>query len=318
MAFEDCFKSGKRILMEGALGERLKREYQLNFDEWVAMAGLVYSLKGREALCQLWTEYMRIAAHYAMPFMATTPTRRANKERVQKSSFDDNIIKDNVDFLKGIRNDYTELEMYIGGLMGCKGDAYKADVVLERKEAEEFHSWQAELFRKAGVDFLYAGIMPALCEALGMADAMAKTGLPYIISFMLRNDGCLIDGTRLSAAIQIIDNSVGRKPLCYMTNCVHPKIIRETLSYGFNQNLHVKERFRGLQANTSAMAPDELDGSDALVEAAPEELAEEVEKLLDVMDITICGGCCGTDSRHIEKMAQKLKENRIWQSWLFK
>lgn len=30
-------------LMEGALGERLKREYHLTFDEHVDMAGLVYS-----------------------------------------------------------------------------------------------------------------------------------------------------------------------------------------------------------------------------------------------------------------------------------
>ena len=36
--------------MEGALGERLKREYHLAFDKNVVMAGLVYSENGRNAL----------------------------------------------------------------------------------------------------------------------------------------------------------------------------------------------------------------------------------------------------------------------------
>lgn len=190
--------------------------------------------------------------------------------------------------------------------MGCKGDAYKADEILERKEAKEFHSWQADLFRDAGIDFLYAGIIPALKEALGMADAMAKTGVPYIIGFMLGNDGCLIDGTRLYDAIQIIDDSTEKKALCFMANCIHPTVVREALSYDFNQSILVKERFRGIQANTSAMKPEVLDGSDALHGTAPKELAAELVKLQSIMNISICGGCCGTDTRHIDEIAKIL------------
>ena len=47
--------------MEGALGERLKREYGLQFDEQVAMAALVRSSDGRRALSALWREYAAIA-----------------------------------------------------------------------------------------------------------------------------------------------------------------------------------------------------------------------------------------------------------------
>jgi S-methylmethionine-dependent homocysteine/selenocysteine methylase len=80
-----------------------------------------------------------------------------------------------------------------------------------------------------------------------MADAMATTGLPYIISFMLRKEGCFIDGTRLNDAIYTIDNNVKRIPLCYMSNCIHPTIIRNVLSFDFNQNESVRERFRGFK-----------------------------------------------------------------------
>ena len=79
-----------------------------------------------------------------------------------------------------------------------------------------------------------------------MADAMAKTGLPYIISFMLHNDGCLIDGSRLCDAIQIIDNSIEKTIMLY--DKLHTSIVvSEALSYDFNQNICVKERFRGIR-----------------------------------------------------------------------
>ena len=38
--FRQCLATHDKIMMEGALGERLKREYQLTFDEHVAMAAL--------------------------------------------------------------------------------------------------------------------------------------------------------------------------------------------------------------------------------------------------------------------------------------
>jgi S-methylmethionine-dependent homocysteine/selenocysteine methylase len=151
--------------------------------------------------------------------------------------------------------------MYIGGLMGCRGDAYKATEFLNPTEAKEFHSWQANLFLQAGVDFLYAGIMPTLPETIGMAMAMEQTELPYIISFMLRDTGRLLDGTTINDAIEKTDSSVKRKPVCYMTNCIHPSVLYKALSWDFNQTTLVKQRFQGIQANTSQLPPEQLDNS---------------------------------------------------------
>ncbi len=104
MSFIDCMKNRNSILMEGALGERLKREYHLVLDEDVTMAGLVYSEKGRRALKELWSEYAKIAEIYHLPFLATTPTRRTNQERVKRSQFDANIIMENVNFCVKCKN----------------------------------------------------------------------------------------------------------------------------------------------------------------------------------------------------------------------
>ena len=49
MDFRQCMAQKDSILMEGALGERLKREYGVAFDEHVAMARLIYDKSRRES-----------------------------------------------------------------------------------------------------------------------------------------------------------------------------------------------------------------------------------------------------------------------------
>ncbi|WP_041702049.1 homocysteine S-methyltransferase family protein [Gottschalkia acidurici] len=306
MNFETCFQISSAILMEGALGERLKREYSVEFDDKVAMAGLVYNTHSREAMESIFKEYVTIAEKYKLPFIATTPTRRANLEHVMQSEFDEKIIEDNVRFLQKIKT-YASTDMFVGGLMGCKGDAYKATEILSIQEAHKLHSWQANLFKNSGVDFLFAGIMPALSEAIGMAKAMENTGLAYIISFMIRNNGRLIDGTTIHDAILSIDNETLRKPICYMANCVHPIVLKKALSCSCNETKLVKERFRGIQANTSQLSPEELDNSDDLKTSDSISLACNMMELNDYLTPKIFGGCCGTDNTHIEEIAKRLK-----------
>jgi len=304
MSFVNCIEQKSNILMEGALGERLKREYKLDFDKDVALAKLIYDSKGAVALNTLWSEYISIARKYDLPFLATTPTRRANRERIEKAGGTSSIIVDNVRFVRNIQQE-SGVEMYVGGLLGCKGDAYTGDSALSKNDAKEFHKWQVDLFCQSGVDFLYAGIMPTLPEATGMAQAIADTGLPYIISFTIKKDGRLIDGTTISDAIKYIDSVIDKKPTCYMTNCVHPNIVYMALSQPFNNNDIVRSRFLGIQANTSPLSYAELDNSLDLKCSEPDIFADDMIRLREISRIKIFGGCCGTDSRHLDQVARR-------------
>ena len=156
--------------------------------------------------------------------------------------------------------------------MGSRGDAYTGAGAPGRDEARDFHAWQAEALHGAGVDFLYAALMPALPESEGMAAAMGSTGLPCLFSFTLRRDGRLPDGTALSDAICRVDEACARAgckaPLCYMTNCVHPRLVREALLRPFNRTDAVQRRFRGIQANASPLDMEVLDGADGTYGAA--------------------------------------------------
>lgn len=305
MEFETCVRCSELILMEGALGQRLKGEFHLAPHEWVALADMIYRPAGRKALEQLWGEYRDIAARYELPLLVTTPTRRADQARVQRSGYPDTIVRDNAAFLCRLREQWSG-PVYVGGLMGCRGDAYTGMGALSESEALAFHRWQAEQFRQTEVDFLMAGIMPTVPEAAGMARAMAETGLPYLISFTIQEDGRLIDGAAISDAIEHIDGVAGTPPLGYMTNCVHPSILRRALAQPCNQTEQVRRRFLGVQANAAANTYVELERGVGLRPSKPKALAAEMAALREKYGLKLFGGCCGTDGTYLEAIARRL------------
>ena len=305
MDFRKLIKEHPTILMEGALSQRLQREYGICLDEQIDLAGLVYDPQARKALKTLWEQYRTIAEQYSLPFIATTPTRRANRERIGRSVFDEDLFQKNVDFLRSIQQE-SQVEMAVGALMGCRGDAYTGEGALTEEEAFSFHAWTIENFKKAEVDFLYAAIMPTLPEALGLARAADISGLPTILSFTIQRDGKLIDGTTIHEAIQEIDSKTVNSPVLYMANCVHPTILYQALSHSFNQTKRVKERFLGIQANTSPLSFAQLDHSADLKSSDPDVFAQQMLRLREVANIHIWGGCCGTDQRHMETLVRNL------------
>ena len=311
----EVFTKSSLLLMEGALGERLKREYHIAIDGTLAMAPLYGQKSAAAALGTLWREYAAAAAEFHLPLLLTTPTRRLNRERVQLSRVDgDTLAAGNAAMLSSLAAELSDtcgIPVFCGALMGCRGDAYTGEGALDADAAYDFHAWAAERFARAGVQFLYAGIMPTLSETCGMARAMAQTGLPYLISFTIRRDGCLIDGTPIADAVAVIDDTVGNKPLCYMTNCVHPTILSSALSAPCNDTAQVRSRFLGIQANTSPLSYDQLDGAAELHTSEPEEMAEAVLALRQRHGLKLFGGCCGTDARHLRAMAQILVNEEI-------
>ena len=128
MDFETCFRQSRYLLLEGALGERLKREYGLKIDGPAAIAPLITQPAGRAALRELWGQYRAVARRHRLPFLATTPTRRANRERTALAGYDAQLLRESVAFLREVREQTGGTEgMYIGALMGCRGDAYLGD-----------------------------------------------------------------------------------------------------------------------------------------------------------------------------------------------
>lgn len=291
--------------------ERIRRHPDVALDPFIAHAGLIYDSGGRALLEKIYRQYIDLGRRAGLPFLSLAPTWRANPERLQRSAFAGHrtINRQCVEFLQHIRASYHEsgCKIYIGGLLACRGDAYRAAEALSRESARDFHAWQIGELAVAGVDFIKAATLPAHSEALGIADACAARGIPYILSFVINPDSTLLDGMRLSAAIESIDSEVIQPPVCFMVNCVHPANFATAVSRAEESEYTHLKRIWGLQANTSAKSPDELDGLEYVDGTDPVDFARLMLELQREFGLKILGGCCGSDDRHIRAIVELLK-----------
>jgi homocysteine S-methyltransferase len=112
----------------------------------------------------------------------------------------------------------------------------------------------------------------------------------------VETDGRLPDGTPLANAIRAVDEATDGAPAYYMINCAHPSHFERALAAGEPW----LERVRGLRANASTMSHAELDEATELDAGDPDDLARRYRALRDrIPHLTVLGGCCGTDHRHI-------------------
>ena len=302
----DAFTSVPVFLTEGGVIESLRRDADVHLDPHILNAALLYDTVGRERLAAIYREYLEIGRTRALPMLVGAPTWRANPERCERAGRAAEDV--NADAIRFMRNlpagcgPYAE-GVYVGGLLGPRGDAYRPADSLSADAAVNFHTPQAHALAAAGADFLLAATLPAYAEALGLARALAATGVPYFLSFVLRPTGTCLDDTPLVEVIERIDQAVTPPPLAYCANCVHPTVFRAALE---SISPAARVRIRGLQANTSRCSPEQLDGRADLDSEAPAPFAAAMLDVHRRFDTRILGGCCGTDQRHIGALAAAL------------
>jgi homocysteine S-methyltransferase len=298
------------LLAEGSVVERVRRGAPGRLHPELLTAALALQPEGRALLESLWRGYLAVACSAGLPIVLLTPTWRANREAVARAGLSGEALsRANVAVLEALRGEHAAAgggPVLMAGLLGPAGDAYDPRAALGEREAAELHSGQARLLAEAGVDFLTAQTLPALSEARGLARAMAGRGVPYLLSFVVRTDRVLLDGTPLEAAIEAIDRDVRPAPLAYTLNCVHPAPCREALVAVRTRAGGAVERVVGLQANGSALPPEALDGSDALHSDEPGPWGAAMAALARKLGLRLLGGCCGTDERHIAAIAAHL------------
>ena len=311
MSLKNILATSKIIFTEGGMIERIKRDETVKLDPYIAHSGLIYDKKGREILRKIYSRYIDVGKKYNCPVLSLAPTWRANPERIEKSAFKNKkkeINRDCVDFLNDIRKTYSDFSksIFIGGMMACKGNAYNPKEALSKNEAKLFHQEQAGYLADSKVDFIKAATLPSLSEATGMASAISKFNFPYILSFVIKADGSLLDGTPIHQAIETIDSEVDPKPLLYMVNCVHPTIFIKAISKEAKISPNILNRILGFQANSSSKSPFELDNLSYLDTTQSEEFADLMFFIHKKFGTKILGGCCGTDDSHINALAQKM------------
>jgi methionine synthase I (cobalamin-dependent) len=131
---------------------------------------------------------------------------------------------------------------------------------------------------------------------------------PYVVAPMLHPDGTMLDGTALAESIASIDAGVSPAPQHYMIGCLYPTHAQSALRALRAARPDLVARVRGLKANASPLSPEELDKLDHLAATDCQTWARDEIACAREFDLTILGGCCGTDPCYIEALAKEAQQ----------
>jgi len=299
---------GKLFLTDGGLETTLVFLDGIDLPCFAAI-DMLNQADGRERLDEYFETYLAIAHEAKAGFILESVTWRSSRDWAAPLGLSEERLaqlnREAIEMLKELREKHqtADTPIVVSGCIGPRGDGYDPGTIMSADEARAYHSWQAGIFARSGADMIAAITMNNLPEATGIALAARDVGLPVAISFTVETDGRLPTGDLLGEAIEAVDRATGNYPAYYMINCAHPSHFDGALSEGGDW----VSRIGGLRANASRCSHAELDEAEELDSGNPEELGSEYGDLLGRFpNITVAGGCCGTDHRHVAAIAREV------------
>jgi len=263
--------------------------------------------EGATILAQYFARYAEIGRANNVGVVLESATWRANPDWGHKLGYNAAALADvqrkSIDQLLAIRERYATpgTQIVVSGNLGPRGDGHRPDARMSPAEAEAYHGPQVRTFAATQADMVSAFTMNYLDEAIGIVAAARKSAMPVAISFTLETDGRLPSGDSLEAAIAHTDEATDGYPAYYMINCAHPTHFSDVLRGADGWT----GRLRGLRANASKRSHAELDVATELDIGYPVALGLEYRELQRLQpSLTVLGGCCGTDHRHVAAICE--------------
>jgi S-methylmethionine-dependent homocysteine/selenocysteine methylase len=297
--------SGEVFLTDSGLETDLIFNEGFDLPEFASFV-LLDDAHGVAALEAYFRRHVNIAVKHGCGVILEAPTWRASRDwgaRIGYSAGELRRVNQRaVELVSGARGrhqDPASSAVVVSGCIGPRADAYGPADRMGADEAENYHAEQIETLASTDVDLVHAMTITYAAEAIGIARAAGGAGVPVAISFTTETDGRLPDGTSLADAVAVVDAATGARPVYYGVNCSHPSHFAPALP-----GEAVGARIQSIRANSSRKSHAELDESPVLDIGDPIELAAEYLQLrTQHPSISILGGCCGTDARHVQAIA---------------
>ena len=297
--------SGQVFLTDGGMETTLIYHEGLELPLFMAFP-LLNQAEGLAKIRGYYRRYCRMACDAHMGFVLESPTWRANPDWAGRVGYSKLALADvnrkAIDLMVDMRDEFEtpHSPMVISGNIGPRGDGYVPGQMMSARQAEDYHAEQIAVFSNTEADMVSAFTLNYTNEAIGIARAAKAHGMPVVISFTVEIDGQLPTGQALKDAIAEVDTETGAAPAYYMLNCAHPTHFSDALA---TCGIWIK-RLRGLRANASKRSHAELETMTELDIGDPAELGRQYQELRRKFGhITVLGGCCGTDHRHVEQIA---------------
>lgn len=295
------------FLTDGGIETTLIFHEGLELPDFAAF-DLLKNSQGTAALSKYFRTYAAIARRFGVGLVLESATWRASADWAVKLGYNSAALAEAnrkaISLIEEIRREFEtdRSKIVLSGCVGPRGDGYSPVNMMSAAEAESYHREQVAIFADTAADMVAAITMNYAEEAVGVAGAARQVAMPVAISFTVETDGRLPTGQSLRGAIEQVDSATSFYPSYYMINCAHPTHFEPAL---LESGTWV-ERIRGLRANASRHSHAELNEAAELDVGDPAEIGLQYASLKSgrLAQLSVMGGCCGTDHRHVEQIAK--------------
>ncbi|SFI13906.1 homocysteine S-methyltransferase family protein [Albimonas pacifica] len=304
-------RPGLDYLTEGGIETEIMYRWGYELPHF-AMFPLLERADARATLRGLYRRWLDVAARHGMGALIGGFDYRASPDWGARLGYSPAALAEAnlaaIDFLAAMRREYDGQlpQAKLVGYVGPRGDAYRLNGTMSVEAAEAYHAVQLETLRRSSADLAWAVTFNDPVEAVGVARAARRVGMPLAMSFSLGSDSRLASGLTLAEAVERVDAETGGSIAFFALNCSHPQEFAPALTPGA-----WSERLRCIRPNAAAMDKIALCKLGRLEEGDPDALGRqmgEVARRFPAMDIW--GGCCGTSHVHLDRIAGALAEVR--------
>ncbi len=183
----------------------------------------------------------------------------------------------------------TQGQLIVAASVAPVEDCYHPERVPDEAVLHDEHGRMLAWLKAAGPDLIWIETMGTVREAQAAAQATSQTEMPFVVSFVVREDGNLLGGEPLEQAVDAIEQF---EPTAIGLNCIPPTGMTTILP-----SLR-KTTARPLAAYAHINNPTPIFGWSYSQTATPEQYAEHAKRWLE-LGVSIVGGCCGTTPAHI-------------------
>lgn len=286
--FLNFLNNNNLIILGGAMGTELQRRgYKTKLPLWSAAANIDVP----DLVEQIHLDYFNAGADFCITnTFRTTP--RTYKKLGQEEKAKDALFK-SVEIALTAKSK-IDRPVFCGGSIAPLEDCYSPELVPSKTELEQEHGQLAEWLKESGVDFIITETINEKNEAIAMAKASSKTGLPFMMSFVTDKNATLLDNSIIDDTLNAT-NFKGRFAIAL--NCRQIDIINSAFK---NLKSFYKDII-GLYPNGFGKPHDDLGW-------IFETNKDSIDKFVDIAlqwnknGAKIIGGCCGTTPDYIQAL----------------
>ncbi|KAF2428892.1 homocysteine S-methyltransferase [Tothia fuscella] len=223
------------LIIDGALATELEaRGCNLNSSLWSAEI----LINQPELIYQVHLDYFQAGADIAITSSYQASTAGLEKHGLTTSKAVE-LIHKSVELAKNARETILQQDperiCFIAGSVGpygaflADGSEYRGDYLLPENQMKDFHRPRIQALVDAGADLLACETIPSVREMEALLDLLTEFPDTLCwVSFTLKDDSHISDGTPLSEVVKLMNNST--QVLALGFNCVPENLVSKALS----------------------------------------------------------------------------------------